>query len=318
MNQKINKFIQKSVTALVFILIFNISALSLASAKATSAGVIDLVNSTRQSSGLNTLNTNDKLTAAALAKANDMFSKGYFAHVSPDGKQPWDFINATGYNYVYAGENLAIGYNDNQEVMTAWLNSPTHRENILNPNYREIGIATQSGTYEGSQTTIIVQEFGSLSEQAPAVAGTVTNQNFNIDPSKSNFSPNKIFAGSEVTFNAVITGDVTDAYIMVGDQKIALTTPTQDGDNKIYSSKAIISKAGDYDVNLTVSDKWGNKESKVLGKLTVAEKVVSKASIVKTGGGNNLIYIVSALAMLMLGVGGYLVFRLQKKQHRFA
>jgi len=334
------KSIQKSITALVFILIFNISTLSLASAAASSSGIIDLVNSTRQSSGLNTLTVNDKLTAAAQAKANDMIEKDYFAHISPDGRQPWDFISGAGYDYIYAGENLAIGYNDNQEVMTAWMNSPTHRENILNPNYREIGVASASGEYEGAQTTVVVQMFGSTtSAQSSSNANANVNANevnignspskqksntpsdpkeFTLVTDKSNFSPNKIFAGGEVTFNTVITGDATDVNITVGDQKIALANPTQDGANKIYTAKANIEKAGDYDVTLNITDKWGNKESKVLGKLTVAEKVVSKASIVKTDGGNNNIpYIILALSILSLGAGGYLVFHYGKKQPKF-
>lgn len=314
------KFIQKFITGLIFITIFNIGSLSFAFASATSSNIVTLVNSTRQSSGLNTLNTNSKLESAAFAKANDMLAKGYFAHVSPDGKQPWDFISTTGYNYVYAGENLAIGYNNNQEVMTAWMNSSSHRENILNPNYQEIGMATVNGKYQGTETTVIVQEFGSLTEKTSQVAGTVNNQNFQIDTSKSNFSPNKIFAGSEVIFNAVVTGDVSDIYIIVGYQKIVFNAPTQDGVNKIYTIKANIEKAGDYDVTLTVTDKWGNKETKTLGQLTVAEKVIAKASIVKNNGfvENNLGYIVIAGAVLALGVGGYIVFHYQKKQHKFA
>lgn len=342
MNQAIKNKIKYVAVTLIFTVFINISSLTLAHAAVSASSLVSLANSARADAGLGSLSTNGQLESAAAAKANDMIEKDYFAHTSPDGRQPWDFIAGAGYNYVYAGENLAIGYESASAVHSAWMNSASHRDNILNPNYREVGIATASGEYQGAETTVVVQMFGSTSGgQASANANANDNENevnigktpskqksdtpsnpkeFNIVTDKTNFSPAKVFAGSEVIFNAAITGDATDVNITVGDQKIAFAAPIQDGANKIYTAKAKVEKAGDFDVTLNISDKWGNKESKVLGKLTVAEKIVSKASIVKDDGfvQTNLVYILSALAVLALGAGGYLVFRYQKKQHKFA
>jgi hypothetical protein len=118
------------------------------------------VNSERSQYGLKPLTVNYKLQAAAQAKANDMAAKGYFAHNSPDGRTPWSFITAAGYSYSAAGENLAEGYDDANYVVTAWMNSPGHRANLLNSNFTEVGYAISSGTYEGRTVTFVVQEFG--------------------------------------------------------------------------------------------------------------------------------------------------------------
>ena len=125
-----------------------------------SAVLVDLANADRQDSGAGTLAVNDKLTAAAQAKANDMATKGYFSHNGPDGREPWIWIQKAGYDYQYAGENLAIQFSDSIAVERAWLASPSHRANLLNEQFSEIGIATAYGTYQGQSTTFVVQMFG--------------------------------------------------------------------------------------------------------------------------------------------------------------
>lgn len=122
--------------------------------------VIRLTNVQRQANGLNALAENSTLDAAALAKGNDMLAKGYWAHFAPDGTSPWSFFLSFGYKYKYAGENLARDFQDAPSAVNAWMNSPSHRENILNPNYRDIGIGVVEGNLAGVNTTIIVQFFG--------------------------------------------------------------------------------------------------------------------------------------------------------------
>lgn len=122
--------------------------------------VIRLTNEQRAANGLNSLNENSTLDAAALAKGNDMLAKGYWAHFAPDGTSPWSFFLSFGYKYKYAGENLARDFQDAPSAVNAWMNSPSHRENILNANYRDIGIGVVEGSLAGSDTTIIVQFFG--------------------------------------------------------------------------------------------------------------------------------------------------------------
>jgi hypothetical protein len=119
-----------------------------------------------------------------------MFSKNYWAHVAPDGTTPWDFIKKNGYNYSSAGENLARDFNDSQSVVSAWMASKSHRENIVNLHYREIGIGVVNGILDGKETTLVVQMFGTpvstllaqgqsqieptAQTTIPAVAGQIT------------------------------------------------------------------------------------------------------------------------------------------------
>ena len=122
--------------------------------------VVRLTNEKRTQSGLPALTLNGTLSGAAQAKGNDMISRDYWAHVAPDGTQPWSFITNAGYKYRYAGENLARDFSNPSSAVDAWMNSPTHRENILNPKYKEIGIGVVEGDLAGVDTTIIVQFFG--------------------------------------------------------------------------------------------------------------------------------------------------------------
>lgn len=122
--------------------------------------VVRLTNQKRAEAGLSQLSLNVVLSNAAQSKGSDMISKDYWAHVAPDGTQPWAFFNGVGYKYRYAGENLARDFTNATEAVNAWMNSPTHRENILNPKYKEIGIGVVEGDLAGSDTTIIVQFFG--------------------------------------------------------------------------------------------------------------------------------------------------------------
>lgn len=122
--------------------------------------IIRLTNVERAKNGLSALSVNSNLSQAALAKGNDMLAKGYWAHFAPDGTTPWSFFLSFGYKYKYAGENLARDFSDASSAVAAWMNSPSHRENILNGNYQEIGIGVVEGNLSGVDTTIIVQFFG--------------------------------------------------------------------------------------------------------------------------------------------------------------
>jgi hypothetical protein len=133
------------------------------------AEVIRLTNVQRAANGLSALSESSILDAAALAKGNDMLAKGYWAHFAPDGTTPWSFFLSFGYKYKYAGENLARDFQDANSAVNAWMNSPSHRENILNPNYNDIGIGVVEGSLAGADTTIIVQFFGSPLSGEPSI-----------------------------------------------------------------------------------------------------------------------------------------------------
>ncbi len=128
--------------------------------------LVELANKDRVQYDLPGLKVNPLLVEAAEAKAQDMAAKGYFAHTSPEGLEPWHWFNVAGYNYRYAGENLAINFSESDDVNFAWMNSPTHRANILNEKFTEVGIASVEGFYNGKPTTFVVQEFGKPSVEA--------------------------------------------------------------------------------------------------------------------------------------------------------
>ena len=135
-----------------------------------SAVLVDLANDDREEQALNGLRINPKLVAAAQAKANDMAKKGYFSHTTPEGHDSWHWFKGVKYDYSYAGENLAVDFTESKDVQQAWMASPTHRGNILNENYTEIGIATAHGTYKGHPAVFAVQMFGRPSAQEVARA----------------------------------------------------------------------------------------------------------------------------------------------------
>lgn len=122
--------------------------------------IIALTNKERSKQGLSTLVENPKLDQAAYAKAQNMYEENYWAHYSPSGKDPWGFFQKAGYKFSYAGENLARNFYTSEDVVAAWMASPTHRGNLLNPHYQEIGISIVEGNLEGQSTLLIVQEFG--------------------------------------------------------------------------------------------------------------------------------------------------------------
>ncbi len=123
--------------------------------------VVELTNVEREQSGLHNLSRCSVLDEAARLKAEHMRDNEYFSHFSPgDNVSPWHWFKVAGYDYIHAGENLAIYFNNSEEVVRAWMESPLHRDNILKKNYTEIGVAAVEGVYKGYRTVYVVQLFG--------------------------------------------------------------------------------------------------------------------------------------------------------------
>lgn len=126
----------------------------------TTNRIIELTNQERQELGLPALKHNSTLDLAAQKKAAHMLANNYFAHTAPDGTKPWYWFKQVNYNYTFAGENLAMNFVDAEDAVAAWINSPTHRDNIVSENYVDIGVAVVIGQINGQETTIVVQLFG--------------------------------------------------------------------------------------------------------------------------------------------------------------
>lgn len=117
-------------------------------------------NAQREANKLPDLQLSDQLSKAALLKAQNMFKEQYWAHTAPDGTTPWHWFGVVGYNYTYAGENLAKDFVSAGGVMAAWMASPDHRANILNTHYTQVGFAVVDGTLDGQATTLVVALYG--------------------------------------------------------------------------------------------------------------------------------------------------------------
>jgi uncharacterized protein YkwD len=107
--------------------------------------IVRLTNESRRQAGLPPVAVDERLMAAARAKLFDMLRRDYFDHRSPDGRPPWAFMQAAGYRFQAAAENLAKGYDNEPELQHAWMTSRGHRANILNPLFTEIGVADANG-----------------------------------------------------------------------------------------------------------------------------------------------------------------------------
>ncbi|MFT4532463.1 MAG: hypothetical protein ACI9T8_000486 [Candidatus Saccharimonadales bacterium] len=150
----------------------------------STSGLLSSTNSQRASNGAGALAINSKLNAAAQAKANDMQARDYWAHKTPDGEDPWVFVDAQGYDFNKAGENLAYGYSSSSTTVTGWMNSPSHRANMLDTAFTEVGFgfidaADFVGNYDADasppvltragQVTIVVGMYGKPASVQAAV-----------------------------------------------------------------------------------------------------------------------------------------------------
>jgi hypothetical protein len=194
---------------LLFFIITIFSPLNVSISYAIGADtLLTLTNQTRERNGQESLSPNSLLMSAAQAKAEHMVTNKYFAHFSPDGKTPWDFFKEAGYTYEVAGENLAITNEDDQAVIAGWMNSPTHRENLLSKAYQNIGIGiAKYGDYQGNKnTTVIVALYGT--EKAPlAVTGSEpTNPAGTVAALKPALLGEKLYAASGLAIALIIAG----------------------------------------------------------------------------------------------------------------
>jgi len=200
------------------------------SSSITSSKVLEQINAQRSESGLVPLVTNGKLEQAAIEKGKDMMEHGYWAHISPEGKDPWQFIQAQKYTYTSAGENLAKDFAETEAMIRAWMNSPTHRANILDTRFTETGIAVVDGQLDGVETTLVVQMFAHPSQQIaiitePDIAqATRTSESTELTPELFlQSSPN-----AQPSMGKNLNPDVMSAQVVaVEDAKLAFLSPLQ-------------------------------------------------------------------------------------------
>ncbi|MFA5777633.1 MAG: CAP domain-containing protein [Parcubacteria group bacterium] len=168
-----------SLVAGITLAFFAFSHIALAS-EINKDSIIQLVNKSRTEDNVEALSENENLDQVAKDKLDDMIKNNYFAHTSPSGITPWSWFEKNKYDYKYAGENLALGFSSVESEHQAWMNSPTHKKNILNPNYKEIGVAVGKGIIDNNLVILAVQEFGSRAE-----SGVIKEEENNLSDDKS-------------------------------------------------------------------------------------------------------------------------------------
>jgi hypothetical protein len=175
--------------------------------------IIEDTNIERQKAGLAPLAYNNSLSEAAKLKAQNMFAENYWAHFSPSGKDPWGFMSGAGYRFSYAGENLARNFYSADDMVKAWMASPSHRENIMNPKYQDIGIAVEEGVLDGKKTTLVVQMFGHPYEAvATKPEVNLGGQKVTVEPEKPSADRLVMAAGTE---NLSVNDALVDPSIIV-------------------------------------------------------------------------------------------------------
>jgi uncharacterized protein YkwD len=190
--------------------------------------VIRLTNEKRVQNGLSPVTFNQLLTDAAKEKAEHMIANDYWAHNAPDGTQPWYFFTKHGYSYRYAGENLARDFSGAAAVVDAWMASPSHRDNMLSTKYKEIGVAVTEGDLSGSDTTIVVQLFGTT--LAAAQSTTTAQAASNISPTKV---PVKAMTTAVPTASLTPTEEPSPTVIVAPDD----IPPSQLVENDLFSQQ---------------------------------------------------------------------------------
>jgi len=159
MNKRLREFFALIVTVSVTFISYTLALPAQAQTALTQHSIVALANADRTANGKGLLVEDPVLKKAAQAKAEDMAKKGYFAHVDPSGNRPWMWFKKFGYYYWSAGENLAVSFDDPAALESAWMNSPTHRANILTGAYKRVGIGIAQGTYQGRPANYIVEFF---------------------------------------------------------------------------------------------------------------------------------------------------------------
>jgi len=166
--------------------------------------IINLTNQERINKDLDPLTANQFLSQAAYNKARDIFKEQRFEHNFDDRRfSAW--IRDVGYKYKYVGENLAIDFVSSEGVVNAWINSPSHYENLINDKFSEIGVAVVEDIFKNKRSIVVVQIFGSplknsLSLNSIKLKKSLDNNNINYlnndkqdDLDLNIISNNKIF-----------------------------------------------------------------------------------------------------------------------------
>ncbi|MFA6422144.1 MAG: CAP domain-containing protein [Candidatus Buchananbacteria bacterium] len=192
-----------------------------------SKNIIKLTNDYRTSLGLNPLKEDPRLDQAAVNKARDILTGGFFDHTSPEGKKFSDWIKDVDYKYFYVGENLAIDFQDDDSVFQAWIDSPEHYDNIVKTQYQEIGVSAVKGKMGKRPTIVVVQLFGSrvlgtnssVDDQSYVPSSAAQNYFYETPAWQKLFSLEKL-QKSDIALNYLLTVTLTIFFFIYERRKL--------------------------------------------------------------------------------------------------
>lgn len=260
--------------------------------------IIRLTNVKRQEIGVSDLTYNAALSQAAKAKGEHMLANNYWAHVAPDGTEPWQFFIDSGYKYRYAGENLARDFSDPGSAIDAWMASPSHKDNMLSGKYKEIGVAVIEGDLNGVDTTIIVQLFGTrLTDTAPQIpVASAEVQDAGLSAQVPTLTPTPIPATPVPTqgFIAQVSPQITPTIIL---QQGEIAGPAEEKAGPLQVLISPFKSTKDISVAVTVV---------LLAVMVFDGIVIARRKITRTGGRSfaHIAFLGMILTILLIAKAG--------------
>lgn len=204
-------------------------------------GIVNQTNKLRKEHGVQPLTILYKLDRSAQMKTEDMADHQYFSHVGTDDRTLADFLHDVKYDYLAAGENLAMGFNDAESVVDAWKKSPTHYANLIDPEFKEIGVGLQAGYYHGAATVYMTQHFGE--PRPPMVQGTkISDEPIIMKSENSKAYWLETPEGTMVQIHTEVYGPVGVVTAQIGSYTMQLKNS---GENQ-YVGTTIVQERSDY------------------------------------------------------------------------
>lgn len=259
-----------------------------------SAGkVISLTNERRVSSGLAALTHSPSLERAAKLKGEHMLANDYWAHVAPDGTEPWFFFTSNGYKYRYAGENLARDFSNPDSAVEAWMASPSHKENLLSGKYEEIGVAVVEGDLNGVDTTIIVQLFGTRLDSVASRITAVQAKPERVETAKP----------AEISENEIVD-DSGPAIALISPE------PVLTGEKILKDDGMTMKRARGYEFLISPFDSTKKVSFVILGVLTkvmvIDALIIFRKKITRVGGRSlaHITFMVMIIGLVLMARAG--------------
>lgn len=285
-------FLSLAGTILIFNLSFKTDIKAVGSEVAVnSRNIYTKHNEIRSSRGLAPLKFSKVLNTSAKLKAESMLSTNCWSHFCPEGSSPWEFFDQSGYLYSFAGENLAEGFININILMDAWMNSETHRANIINEDFNEIGIAVLSGSFQSNNDNLlVVVHFGSrdnltgeafLRIDSPQNGNEILSDTLEVNGVGEDINSVNLKINDQVEGNGTIQGGAFTFRIEnleTGEYKLQVEGEDSIGERR-ESNIVNINLLAEVFEDETVEQNLNSSDSDTRSELTIAPEVKNSVNI---------------------------------------